>query len=133
MATTVIITQWGESISVHPNYYTKPRGQNPSEYWHFSVNVKRYRYKNAQPLIRYNAEITAKRIPGAITIGGARTDISHPSTPKMLEEIVIFRSNRSHRGGGDVLGVADEAHTILQSLLQAIDNGVPSWDVRELL
>ena len=116
MAATVIITQSGNSISIHPNYYTKARGQHPPEYWCFSVNVERYRYKNAQPLIRYNAEITAKR-----------TDISYPNTPKIVEEIVIFRSNR--RG----LEMVDKAHTLLQSLLQAIDNGDPVWDVREIL
>ena len=129
MATTVIITQSGGSINVYPNYYTKPRGQNPSEYWYFSLNVERYRYKGVQD-IRYNVEITAKRLPGTITSGGARTDTSHP---KMHEEILIFRSNRSHRRGSEVLGVVDEAHTILQSLLQAIDNGNPVWDIRKLL
>ena len=116
MATTAIITQGGNSISVHPNYYTKPRGQSPPEYWCFSINVERRRYKNAQPLIRYNAEIAAKR-----------TDISDHSTPKIVEEIVIFRS---YRGG---FGVVDKTHTLLQSLLQAIDNGDPVWDVREFL
>ena len=111
MATTVIITSGGGSISVYPNYFTK----QPSEYWCFRVNVERYRYQQAQPLIRYNAEIVAQRIT-----------YSHPN--KIFdEEIVIYRSNR----GG--IGVVNQAYTLLQSLLQAIDNGDPVWDVRELL
>ena len=32
-----------------------------------------------------------------------------------------------------MLAVVNEARTILQSLLQAIDNGVPVWDVRKFL
>ena len=115
MATTCIITSGGNAISVHPNYYTKQRGQHPPEHWCFRVNVERRKAKEAQPLIRYNAEIVAQRI-----------EYSHPNT-KIDEEIVIYRSNR----GG--IGVVNQAYTLLQSLLQAIDNGEPVWDVRELL
>lgn len=116
MATTAVITQWGNAISVHPNYSTKTQGQSPREYWCFSINVERYRYKNAGPLIRYNAEIVAKRI-----------ELSDNATPTNVEEIIIFRS---YRRGPEM---ADVAHTLLQSLLQAIDNGDPVWDVREFL
>ena len=116
MATTAVITQWGTAISVHPNYSTKARSQSPREYWCFSINVERYRYKEAAPLIRYNAEIVAKRI-----------ELSDNATPTNVEEIIIFRS---HRRGPET---ADVAHTLLQSLLQAIDNGDPVWDIREFL
>ncbi len=109
MTGTVIITKRGDSISVHPHNYTKNK-----LYWCFSVDVERYTYI-AQPKIRYNAEITAKKL-----------DYSGPPyTPKIVEELVIFRSN------GGSLNVVDEAHTLLQSLLQAIDNGDPVWDVRD--
>ena len=110
MAETVVITQSGSSITIYPNnYYTK----DPGEYWCFSVNVERYRYKNEQPLIRYNAEIVAERI-----------DFSNQNT----EKIVIIRFNRSGS-----LQMLDKAHTLLKSLLQTIDNGDPVWDVRELI
>ena len=115
MATTCIIAESGDSISVHPNYYTKPRGQNPREHWCFSVNVERYRYKPARD-IRYNVEIVGKRIR-----------YNHPDTN--IEEFHIFRSHRRPQG----IKMVDKASTLLQSLLQAIDNGDPVWDVRELL
>ena len=114
MTTTCIITRGGNAISVHPNYYTTQRGQHPPEHWCFRVNVERYRAKGALPLIRYNAEIVAQRI-----------EYSHPT--KFDEETVIYRSNR----GG--IEVVNQAYTLLQSLLQALDSEDPVWDVRGLL
>lgn len=117
MAETCIISQSGSAITVYHNQYCLVFKNNPiGGHWCFSLNVERYRYKTQQPLIRYNAEIVAKRI-----------DYSPPNPSEIGEEIVIYRS---HRRGLEVFG---EAHTLLQSLLQAIDNGDPVWDVRELI
>lgn len=105
MAATTIISKSGSAITVYHNrYYSK----NPSESWRFSVNVDRYRYKHGP---RYNAEIVAER----------------HIVNQNPEKITIFRS---HRSG---IAVVNEAYTLLQSLLQGIDNGDPIWDVRELL
>ena len=118
MAGTVIISQSGSSITVYHNRYNGVRKSNPvGEHWCFSLNLERYRYKKAQPRIRYNAEIVAQRI-----------EYSHPKPSEISEEIVIYRS---HRRGLNL--VFNKAHTLLQSLLQAIDNGYPVWDVRELI
>ena len=117
MAGAVIITQSGSSITVYHNRYNMVWKNNPvGEHWCFSLNLERYRYKKAQPLIRYNAEIVAQRI-----------EWSPPNPSKISEEIVIYRS---HRHG---LEVFNKAHTLLQSLLQTIDNGDLIWDVRELI
>ena len=117
MAETCIISQSVSEITVYHNQYCRGFKNNPiGGHWCFSLNVERYRYKTQQPLIRYNAEIVAKRI-----------DYQHPNQSEIGEKIVIYRSPR--RG----LGVFGKAHTLLQSLLQAIDNGDHVWNVRELI
>ena len=78
-------------------------------YWCFSINVERYTYKTVPP--RYNSEIVAEKR-------------GHNQDP---EKLTVFRSNR-----GD-LSKIDEAYKLLQSLLDAINNQVPAWDIRDLL
>ena len=118
MKATTIINECGIEITIYHNRYGADsiHYKHPGEYWCFSVEVNRYRYKTVQPLIRYNATIVAKRF-----------DIQN----QLKEEIDIYYFNQ--RGFGELNKMLDKAHTLLQILLQAIDNGDPVWDVRELL
>ena len=63
MATTKIITKWGNSFSVDPNYhFTVKKERPPFSIKSFSINLERYVYTKTPPRIRYKVEIVAERL-----------------------------------------------------------------------
>ena len=84
-----------------------PCGYSDESLW-FRVNVKRYTYKTKGT--KYKAEIEVERID---------------NLNQNIENLTIYRSNE------ESINCIDKTYKLLESLLEAINNKVPVWDIRD--
>lgn len=85
-------------------------GLNSRDNWTYSINLDWIRYKTV--IDGFDVNITAKK-------------------SKSENEITILSYNRERGTVNSGIGNLNKAYTMLQSLLNAIENGDKVWDARE--